>query len=463
MKKIIFILLLTFFAINSVSAEDKSYTLDYTEDISSFFNHEAPYVNGTIETAINNAIDYYKNKGKNFIVSLDVYSKSFALYFFKDIDDVSFGNIYDELNNQYYSSFHTSGETIGYCNFSNFSGPFSSWNQELKECDEHQDSIYTSFDFFPNYKISNYNLKLPYYSTFKISEFDKKQDFNLIVHSNYGDFDILKTKNINYLMYRGVQDGSFLEFSSKTFITALNSDALSDNNIIASLTTRTTFEPFDNNKYKYFYYFKEESKEENENFKEIEFENDYFEYEIKKNGILYFKVSSLDGEKNYYNSTYVIDKIGKKYDSSIIDSPQDADDFLSNITWDNVMDIITSPIDFVKNAFSWVVNYFKDFCYSKLKILSQFREIINSFKYNNDKCSYFFSQGDTPYRFDYCIPEFKINFNFIGIDKELSVAEFKWFIPYRDNVLNFIKIIIAFITFYKLLDIVSGIRLRNTR
>lgn len=463
MKKIIFTLLLTFFAFNSVSAEDKTYTLDYTEDISSFFNHDAPYVGGTIETALNKAIDYYKNKGKNFIVSLDIYSKSFSLYFFNDINDVSFGNLYDELNNQYYSSFHTSGETIDYCNFTDFSGPFSSWEQELKYCDEHSSSVYTGFNFFPENKISDYHFSLPYYSTFKITKFDEKQDFNLIVHSNSGDFDIIKTKNINYLMYKKVQDGSALEFSSKTSVAALNSNALSDKNLIASIITRTTFEPFDKNKYKYFYYFQEEGKEEHENFKEIEFEDNYFEYEVKQNGTLYFKITSLDSEKNYYNSTYVIDKIGKKYDSSIIDTPSDVDDFLSNITWDNVMDIITSPIDFIKKCLDWIVDYFKSFIDSKLKILSQFREIINSFRYNNDKCSYFFSSGDTPYRFDYCIPEFKVNFNFIGIDKELSVAEFRWFIPYRDNVFNFIKIILAFLTFYKLLDIVSGIRLRNTR
>lgn len=480
MKKIIFTLLITFFACSSVYATDKNtITLNYPiEKIDNFLKKEIAYEKTNVQSLINQVEEKYQNE--KYVLAINPYSEYFYIIFYKNSEELYINNYYSDgfSSGIFISSLDKSKLSTKYCSFTNLDqyGSFgNSFEHDLDVCDNLQewktgDNAYSSQIMSLKDK-TNFSDVTSYFYNSTIKMPIENNGFDLIIKSNLGTFNINEKNNSDYLMYKKYKDESVLTFSSDTRIISLDSDALADNNIIASMTTRTTFDPYDKSKYKYFYYFKEDGKEESKNFKEITFEDDYFEYKVKKNGTLYFKVTSLGENKIYYSSTYLIDKIGQKYDSNIIDMPTDADDFLSSLTWDNIMNIITSPIDFVKKAISWVLDFFKNWFDSKTKILSQFIEIINSFKYSNGYCNYDFSSNegflpgdnhpDTWFR--YCIPEFKVDFSFIGVDKKLSVGEFTWFIPHRDNVLNFVKIIVAFITFYKLLDIISGIRLRNTR
>lgn len=74
---------------------------------------------------------------------------------------------------------------------------------------------------------------------------------------------------------------------------------------------------------------------------------------------------------------------------------------------------------------------------SPFKVFSQLKGIIDNI--------YFDSNNDE-------VPHFKVDFSFFGVEEELDIIDFTWYLQYRDTVFNFIYLSIGGITIFKVIS-----------
>lgn len=291
-----------------------------------------------------------------------------------------------------------------------------------------------------------------YYSSFRIGFDSDNSDFDIEV--NYHEKTYKLSEKPNAFFYYNLKEDKVDSFKTETTITDLVTDDISDLKKITSVTTHTKITPYDSSEYNYYYYFKPDGSTEEESWQKITYKDKYFEYIAKENGTLFIKINSLDDSKTLYTSTFKVDQIGQQYDESIITKDDNPSDDIGDIGWDNVKDIITSPIDFAKGLISSIGKYFTKVIDSKLKIINQIQEIISSFGsfgyYPDCWC-----HGGKCYSGKYvCFPDWEIDFTNVGFDVQVRF-DFDWFMDYRDTIFMYIKIILGFATFFKVFRMIS--------
>lgn len=434
MKKILLILSLFFIAPFATHAETvNSYTEVYSDTTIENLNWSVSSIGGTYKNLLDSVYDYYKSSSDRVIIVSPKKSNFFYVYFY-GIDSNLQVTFEDNNGDPYYLT-NNSETTYKYCTFNGFFDSSYNLESQLSACDKKNKTSISS----NKGKLSLLNAggmkAVPYASNFAAAQF-KEIDKRYAISYNGKTYVPYESMDFRSLMFRTYIDPNYspsLFMPKITFsyvdIGVDDSDLI--NKVYVSYTSTVDFS--DKN---YTFYLKRPEQTE---FLKIVGSGTKGAVTVSKNGSLIIKVvRNSDG----YTSSFTLnlDAIGKNKD------------YLNEALGreENVFDeTIGSLIN------SWKSNVLKAF-----PIFNQLSSILDLFKthnYNNAICLNSNSTGfvQTSSSGNYCVPQFKVNFNFIGINKEFQIINYDFYSKYRDLIFTYIMIFVGVITFFKVIRILE--------
>lgn len=435
MKKIFFIFALFFIAPFVTHAEtvSNSYTEVYSDTTIENLNWSVPSINGTYKDLLDTVYEYYKSSSDRVIIVSPKESNFFQVSFFGI--DSNLQVTFDDHNGYPYYITNLSATTYKYCSFSKFFDNTFSLENALTTCDKK-----TKNNVSANQKLVLLNAgglpAVPYASNFASAQFKEVDKRYAISYKGqtYVPYDTMDFRSLMYRSYIDPTYSSSLFMPKITFsyvdIGVNDSTELIDK-VYVSYTSTVDFS--DNN---YTFYLK---RPEQNDFTKIVGSGNRGAVTVSKNGTLIVKV--VRNSDNYTsNFTLNLDAIGKPKD--YLDEALGRE----NNEDDNVINSLIS---------SWKSNVLKAF-----PIINQISSILDLFKtynYKNAVCLNSNSTGfvHTSSSGEYCVPEFKINFNFIGFKEDFQVINYDFYSKYRDLIFTYIKIFVGVLTFFKVVKILE--------
>lgn len=446
MKKILFIFTLFFIApfvthaetVNTISdtstvftsRSNITYTYNevYSDTTIKNLKSSVPAISGTYKDLLDYVSDYYKSLNDRVIITSAKSSNIFYVHFYGIDSDLQV--TFEDFNGYPYYLKNLSATTYKRCIF-NDSKEIES---QLSDCDNKSKQNINA-----NQKNTILNVggmdAVPYSSNFAASKFEEiDKRYAISYNSNtYLPAEILDFRSLLLRTYIDPNYASslFMPKISFSYVDIGVNDSDLIDKVYVSYTSTVDFS--DKN---YSFYLK---RPEQTDFVKIIGSGNKSAVTVSKNGSLIVKVvRNSDGYTSNY--TLNLDAIGKNKDYL-----NEALGREENVFDDTIGSLINS----------WKSNVLKAF-----PIFNQLSSILDLFKthnYNNAICLDSNSTGfvQTSSSGNYCIPQFKVNFNFIGINKEFQVINYDFYSKYRNLIFTYIMIFVGVITFFKVIKILE--------